>query len=91
MDRYAEHGGSHLVFTPPSDRGSLITHCEAYGLNLQRRCVPTLVMDGAWPIVKAGEKASEAMSRIQREWLFRRWGEVAAAWVKAGCPRVDSA
>lgn len=85
MQEYAEKGDRHLCFTPPTDRGSLITRCEAWGLNTQRQYVPTLADGGDWRVVQAGGNP-DTMTRIQREWLFNFWGDVASKWVAAGCP-----
>lgn len=82
MDLYRTEGDRNLTFTPPTDRGSLITRAEAYGINAQRRCVPTLVMNGDWPVVEIGANPN-TMSRVQREWLNLRWGEVAALWAQS--------
>ena len=81
MDEYVEHGSRHLVFTPPTTRGSLITRCESWAVNLQRDYVPTLTDAGRWPEIMAGSHP-DTMSRDQRDWLSSpgRWGECAVLW-----------
>jgi hypothetical protein len=85
MDEFAKHGGRHLVFTPPTTRGSNITRCEAWALNLQRDCVPTLTEAGRWPLIQI-DAHPKTMSREQSEWLSKFWGDCARKWVEAGCP-----
>lgn len=85
MDEFAKLGGRYLVFTPPTTRGSLITRCEAWAINVQRDCVPTLTEAGRWPIIKIGGNPDD-FSREQAEWLSCFWGDCASKWVEAGCP-----
>jgi hypothetical protein len=87
MRRFAVDGPRHLVFTPPSTRGSLMTNVEAWALNTQKHFVPTLDDMGRWPLV-ATFGAPEILSREQAEWLSKRWGECAALWATRGCPLV---
>lgn len=87
MRQYAAHGSRHLVFTPPSNRGSLLTNVEAWALNLQRDYVPMLVDMGRWQQVYTLDHP-DVLSREQSEWLSLRWGECAALWVKNDCPLV---
>lgn len=83
LDRAARDGLEHLPFTPPTTRGSLITRCEAWGLNNQRAFVPTLTDMRRWPIV-AHDDHPDALSNVQAEWLKLRWGEVATTWCSEG-------
>lgn len=85
MDQFAEHGGRHLCFTPPTDRGSNITRCEAWALNLQRGFVHSLRDAGRWPVVQVGAHPN-TLHDEQRKWLSRFWGDCARKWVEAGCP-----
>lgn len=85
MDSFATQGSKHLCFTPPSTRGSNLTRCEAWALNIQRDYVPTLCDMGRWPIIQIGAHPS-TLTREQSEWLSKRWGECASGWVAAGCP-----
>jgi hypothetical protein len=85
MDGFAAHGSKHLCFTPPTTRGSNITRCEAWALNVQRDYVPTLCGMGRWPAVKIGGHP-KILTRDQSDWLSKRWGECASGWVEAGCP-----
>lgn len=87
MRRFAADGPRHLVFTPPSTRGSLLTNVEAWVLNLQKQFVPTLDDMGRWPMVATFDPP-DVMSREQSEWLSKRWGECASLWVARGCPLV---
>lgn len=87
MRRYADQGPRHLVFTPPSTRGSLLTNVEAWAINLQRNYVPTLASAGRWPPVYTLDDP-EMLSREQSEWLSLRWGQCAALWAKNDCPLV---
>lgn len=89
MDEFAKLGGRHLVFTPPTTRGSLITRCEAWAINIQRDHVPTLADMGRWPLVNIGDHP-EVLSREQTEWLSRFWGDCAHKWTEAGCPGCDA-
>jgi hypothetical protein len=85
MDEFAEKGDRHLVFTPPTTRGSLITRAEAFAINVQRDYVPTLTDMGRWPLISVGQRP-DVMSREQREWLSQHWGECARLWIARGCP-----
>lgn len=86
MDEYSRLGLRHLVFTPPTDRGCLLTHCETWALNLQQDYVPTLHGQGRWPTVRAGIHP-KVLTREQVTWLKRNWGDCARLWVENGCPR----
>lgn len=83
MEAFADKGAGHLPFTPPTDRGSLITRAEAMAINLQRDYVPTLAEAGRWPLVSVLQNPDDVMSRDQREWLLKRWGECARLWAEA--------
>lgn len=73
MRRFAEFGARHLVFTPPTARGSLMTNAEAWALDLQKEFVPTLDDAGRWPSVATFDHP-DVLSREQSEWLSKRWG-----------------
>jgi hypothetical protein len=88
MRRFATDGPRHLVFTPPSTRGSLVTNAEAWALNVQKQFVPTLDGMGRWPLVATFD-APELLSREQADWLSKRWGECASLWAAKGCPLVS--